>query len=90
MSSDVYSVKTGTDYYYHRIPSFDLTKDTIILNPPLLKRGTRGRLFCCVPASEFLQGNFSFFDQFDKCIRHLRIELGSFIFLQFSHGVFHA
>lgn len=23
------------DYYYHRIPSFDPTEDTIILNPPL-------------------------------------------------------
>ncbi len=35
----------GTDYYYHRIPSFDLTEDTIILNPPLLKRGTLRCLF---------------------------------------------
>lgn len=35
----------GTDYYYHRTPSFDLTKDTIILNPPLLKRGALWRLF---------------------------------------------
>lgn len=78
------------DYYYHRTPSFDPTEDTIILNPPLLKRGTHGCLFYCVPAPEFLQGNFSFFDQSDKCICHLRIKLGSFIFLQFSHGVFHA
>lgn len=36
------------DYYYHRTPSFDLTEDTIILNPPLLKRGTLGRLFFAV------------------------------------------
>lgn len=34
-----------TDYYYHRTPSFDPTEDTIILNPPLLKRGTLRCLF---------------------------------------------
>ena len=33
------------NYYYHRTPSFDPTEDTIILNPPLLKRGTRRCLF---------------------------------------------
>ena len=33
------------NYYYHRTPSFDPTEDTIILNPPLLKRGTLRCLF---------------------------------------------
>ena len=43
------------DYYYHRTPSFDPTEDTIILNPPLLKRGT---LRCSFFAISSYRGTF--------------------------------
>ena len=46
------------DYYYHRTPSFDPTEDTIILNPPLLKRGTRGCLFQTVDKAPSCEGAF--------------------------------
>lgn len=47
-----------TDYYYHRTPSFDPTEDTIILNPPLLKRGTLRCLFQTVDKAPSCEGAF--------------------------------
>ena len=49
------------DYYYHRTPSFDPTEDTIILNPPLLKRGTLRCLFQTVDKTLLVSTPEAFF-----------------------------